>query len=97
MIFKVRIGDYRAIIRLEDDKIAVTISGHRKDVYRNFQSTIVVSGYFYAGMGVVTGNKAPRGSGDEATIFDSTGLATQDVDSVWRVYEKTLNENLVKK
>ncbi len=43
----------------------------------------------YAEMGeIVVGKKPGRISDDEITVFDSTGLAIQDIAVAWRVYEK---------
>lgn len=45
--------------------------------------------HIYADIGeVVTGKKAGRLSNDEITVFDSTGLAVQDVVTAWRVFER---------
>lgn len=39
---------------------------------------------------VITDRKPGRQSEDEVTIFDSTGLAVQDVSTAWTVYQKAL-------
>ncbi len=39
---------------------------------------------------VLIGNKLGRASDGEITIFDSTGLAVQDIATAWKVYEKAL-------
>lgn len=45
----------------------------------------------YADIGeIVTGKKEGRTSGDEITVFDSTGLAVQDIGTAWRAYRKAL-------
>jgi len=36
----------------------------------------------------VTGKKPGRASREEITIFDSTGLAVQDIATDWVVYQK---------
>ncbi len=41
---------------------------------------------------VVCGKKQGRGSSDEITLFDSTGLAIQDVAVANLVYQKTLKK-----
>jgi ornithine cyclodeaminase/alanine dehydrogenase len=49
----------------------------------------------YAELGeVVTGQKIGRSSDDEIIIFDSTGMALQDVIVAAAVYEKSINANL---
>jgi len=32
-LYKLRIGDYRAIVSLEDEKMVVVTTGHRKNIY----------------------------------------------------------------
>ena len=39
---------------------------------------------------IITGKKPGRESDDEITVFDSTGLAVQDMVTAWRAYEKAL-------
>lgn len=41
---------------------------------------------------VVTGNKQGRTSEEDITIFDSTGLAVQDISTAWKIYEKAQEE-----
>lgn len=45
---------------------------------------------------VVTGEKPSRTSEGEVTVFDSTGLAVQDVATGWRVYEKAKEKDMGK-
>lgn len=48
----------------------------------------------YAEIGeVVTEKKPGRVSEDEITVFDSTGLAVQDVGTAWKVYENALESD----
>lgn len=42
---------------------------------------------------VVTGRKAGRTSDDEVTVFDSTGVAIEDVAAAARVYERAVAAN----
>jgi alanine dehydrogenase len=39
---------------------------------------------------VLIGNKTGRDNDKEITVFDSTGLAVQDIATAWKVYEKAL-------
>ncbi len=39
---------------------------------------------------VITGKNPGRLSDEDITIFDSTGLAVQDIVTAWKVYEKAL-------
>lgn len=49
----------------------------------------------YANLGeVVVGKKAGRTSIDEITVFDSTGLAIQDIATAWIVFEKAKKEEI---
>lgn len=43
---------------------------------------------------VITGAVPGRQSDDEITIFDSTGLAVQDVVTAWKVYEKAFEKDI---
>ncbi len=43
---------------------------------------------------VITGNAKGRISDTDITVFDSTGLAVQDVVTAWKVYEKALEMNI---
>jgi len=36
-LFKLRIGDWRAIYTLEDDRITIQFVGHRSDIYKRLQ------------------------------------------------------------
>lgn len=49
----------------------------------------------YAELGeIVTGKKPGRESNEEITIFDSTGLAVQDIATDWLVYRKALERGI---
>ncbi|MEM2679373.1 MAG: hypothetical protein QXU01_03020, partial [Candidatus Hadarchaeales archaeon] len=49
----------------------------------------------YAELGeIVTGRKPGRESKDEITVFDSTGLAVQDIATDWLVYRKALERGI---
>jgi len=39
---------------------------------------------------VLIGNQSGRSSNTEVTIFDSTGLAVQDIATAWKIYEKAV-------
>ena len=52
----------------------------------------------YAEIGeIVTGTKLGRISEDEITVFDSTGLAIQDIITAWHVYKMSEREDLGRK
>lgn len=46
---------------------------------------------------VITGKIPGRTSDEEITIFDSTGLAVQDIVTAWNIYEKALEKNIGQK
>jgi len=46
---------------------------------------------------VILGLVPGRTSHDEITVFDSTGLAVQDIVTAWNVYEKAIKEGIGKK
>jgi alanine dehydrogenase len=43
---------------------------------------------------VITGKAKGRISDEDITVFDSTGLAVQDVVTAWKVYQKALERNI---
>ncbi len=43
---------------------------------------------------VITGRAKGRTSDEEITVFDSTGLAVQDIVTAWKVYEKALERDM---
>ncbi len=43
---------------------------------------------------IVTGKKVGRTSRDEITVFDSTGLAVQDIATDWVVYKKAMKRKI---
>jgi alanine dehydrogenase len=43
---------------------------------------------------VIIGNKMGRNCDNEITVFDSTGLAVQDIATAWKVYEKALKRGI---
>lgn len=45
---------------------------------------------------IVTGKKSVRESEKDVTVFDSTGLAVQDISTSWQVYQKALGESVGK-
>ena len=75
----------RAKIRIDDFEQAI----HSVQVNIPMSSGIMKKKDVYAEIGeVITGIKEGRTSNDEITIFDSTGLAIQDVATSWMVYKK---------
>jgi len=75
----------RAKIVVDDLKQAL----HSGEVNVPLSEGIIARGDIYAELGeVITGKKPGRTSRDEITIFDSTGLAIQDIATDWKVYQK---------
>jgi alanine dehydrogenase len=75
----------RAKIVVDDMKQAL----HSGEVNVPLSEGIIARGDIYAELGeVITGKKSGRASRDEITIFDSTGLAIQDIATDWKVYQK---------
>ena len=75
----------RAKIVVDDLKQAL----HSGEVNVPLSEGIIARGDIYAELGeVITGKKPGRASRDEITIFDSTGLAIQDIATDWKVYQK---------
>lgn len=65
------------------------------ELHHAIDSGIMTKDDIYAELGeIVAGRKPGRTSADEITIFDSTGMALQDVIVAAAVYEKALDEGL---
>ena len=62
---------------------------HSGEVNVPLSEGIIKEDDVYADIGeIVTGKKKGRVSEDEITIFDSTGLAIQDIATAWMIYKK---------
>jgi len=62
---------------------------HGGEINVPFSKGVITRGDIYTDLGeVVTGKKSGRTSGKEITIFDSTGLAVQDIATEWVIYKK---------
>jgi len=75
----------RAKIIVDDVEQAI----HGGEVNVPLSKGDIARGDIYADLGeVVTGKKPGRTSREEITIFDSTGLAVQDIATDWVIYQK---------
>ena len=75
----------RAKVVVDDVEQAI----HGGEVNVPLSEGVIARGDIYADLGeVVTGKKPGRTSHEEITIFDSTGLAVQDIATDWVVYQK---------
>jgi len=75
----------RAKIVVDDVEQAI----HGGEINVPLSEGAIARGDIYADLGeVVTGKKLGRASREEITIFDSTGLAVQDIATDWVVYQK---------
>lgn len=75
----------RAKVVVDDIEQAI----HGGEVNVPLSKGIIARGDIYADLGeIVTGKRPGRKSRDEITVFDSTGLAVQDIATDWVVYEK---------
>ena len=64
-------------------------ASHSGEINVPLSEGILGKGDIHAKLGdVLIGNKMGRTSDGEITVFDSTGLAVQDIATAWRVYEK---------
>jgi alanine dehydrogenase len=62
---------------------------HGGEVNVPISKGIMTRDQIYADLGeIVTGKKPGRTSDEEITVFDSTGLAVQDIATDWVVYRK---------
>lgn len=75
----------RAKVVVDDMEQAV----HGGEVNVPISKGIMTRDHIYADLGeIVTGKKPGRTSDEEITVFDSTGLAVQDIATDWVVYRK---------
>ena len=75
----------RAKVVVDDVEQAI----HGGEVNVPLSKGVIARGNIYADLGEVVTNKKPgRTSRDEITVFDSTGLAVQDIATDWVVYKK---------
>jgi alanine dehydrogenase len=66
-------------------------ASHSGEINVPVSDGVLGKGDIHAKIGdVLIGNKLGRTSDKEITIFDSTGLAVQDIATAWKVYEKAL-------
>lgn len=83
---------------LVDSKIVVDILSQcavMGDLHHAIDSGLLTSANVHAELGdLVTGRRLGRTSQEEITIFDSTGVAIQDVASAAWVYERALASNV---
>jgi len=65
------------------------------DLHHALDAGLMTKDQVYAELGeIVAGRKAGRSSAREIIVFDSTGMALQDVIVAAAVYEESLNQNL---
>jgi len=63
-------------------------ASHSGEINVPLSKGIITRANIYAEIGeIVAGSKAGRVSENEITVFDSTGLAIQDIITAWRAYE----------
>jgi alanine dehydrogenase len=66
-------------------------ASHSGEINVPLSEGILGKGDIHAKLGdVIIGNIMGRSSDDEITVFDSTGLAVQDIATAWKVYEKAI-------
>ncbi len=81
----------RAKIIVDDLEQAV----HSGEINIPLSKGIIDEDDIYTELGeIVAGKKPGRTNDDELTVFDSTGLAIQDVATAWKVYEKAKTEKV---
>ena len=70
-------------------------AGHSGEVQTCLREGLLTRGDIYAELGdIVAGKKKGRESDDEITIFDSTGLAIQDVSTALAVYKNATRRHV---
>ncbi len=66
-------------------------ASHSGEINVPVSNGVLGKGDVHAKIGdVLIGNKMGRTDDEEITIFDSTGLAVQDIATAWKVYEKAI-------
>jgi alanine dehydrogenase len=82
------------VLRIEGVYAFDQDGGHRRPLPRS-RSGGLTRDDVYAELGeIITGRKPGRTSGEEITIFDSTGTALQDVAAAAVVYERALRDGV---
>lgn len=86
---------------LEKAKIIIDCWGqasHSGEINIPVHEGIIRRNDIHASIGeIVNGTRPGRESDKEITIFDSTGLAVQDIVTAWNIYQKALEKNLGQK
>ena len=81
---------------LEKSKIVIDEweqASHSGEISEAVSKGVITKENIHGNIGeVITGRKPGRQSEEEITIFDSTGLAVQDISTAWTVYQKALEE-----
>lgn len=63
-------------------------ANHSGEINVPLSKGVITKDDIYAEMGeIIVGDKLGRISDDEITVFDSTGLAVQDIITAWHIYE----------
>ena len=87
--------DYQLLARAKVVVDDIVQASHSGEVNVPLSSGVISSEDIYCELGVViAGVKAGRTSGDEITIFDSTGLAIQDLSTANLVYERAVEKGI---
>jgi alanine dehydrogenase len=81
----------RAKVVVDDVQQAI----HSGEVNVPLSRGIIARADIYADLGqIITGKKHGRVSREEVTVFDSTGLAVQDIATDWVVYKKAIRKGV---
>ncbi|MCU0820977.1 MAG: ornithine cyclodeaminase family protein [Spirochaetes bacterium] len=68
-------------------------ASHSGEINVGISKGIIKKKHIYGDIGeIATGRKPGRKSDDQITIFDSTGLAIQDISSAWEIYKRLIND-----
>jgi len=70
-------------------------ASHSGEIQTCLREGLLTRGDIYAELGdIVAGKKKGRESSDEITVFDSTGLAIQDVSVALAVYRNAIKKHI---
>ncbi len=68
-------------------------ASHSGEINVGLSKGIIKRKHIYGDIGeIVTGKKPGRKSADQITVFDSTGLAIQDISSAFEIYKRLIND-----
>jgi alanine dehydrogenase len=72
-------------------------ASHSGEINIPVSQGLITQDDIYATLGEIVAGKKEGREGDEITIFDSTGLAVQDIVTAWEIYSRAIEKGLGQK